>query len=178
MARNGPIVVGVDGSVDARRALDWAVAEARVRCCAVCAVHAWTVGAIADFTWRPRDALRRESMALLRTATRNAVRVGGPVELSWSSVEGEAAQVLLELSAGSQLLVLAAHRGLAPPDRPLGSVTETCLREATVPVAVIPEHHDGKRMWTRSSFHSALRTVGATPGPTPPGIARATGTQR
>lgn len=154
MDRRGPIVVGVDGSVDARRALDWAVAEARTRRCAVCAVHAWTVGPMADFTWRSRRALRRDSIALLRTATRDAVRAGGPVELSWSSVEGEAAQVLLDMSADGRLLVLAAHRGLAPPHRPLGSVTEICLREATVPVVVIPEPHHRRRTWNRSSVRT------------------------
>lgn len=45
MVGHGTIVVGVDGSVDARRALDWAVAEARSQRRPVLAAHHGTAPA-------------------------------------------------------------------------------------------------------------------------------------
>lgn len=139
MTARGSIVVGVDGGSSARRALDWAIATAARRGVAVLAVHAWTVGPAVDFAARPKRALRRESVGLLKAAIRDAVREGPDVELRWSSVEGDAAAVLLAAARGAEMLVLAAHRGTAPAHRPLGSVTARCLLEATVPVVVLPE---------------------------------------
>ena len=80
MAGLGTIVVGVDGSADARRALDWAIDKARRRHDAVLAVHAWTMGQAADFIGRSRRVLHRESVALLKTTICDAVRHGAGVD--------------------------------------------------------------------------------------------------
>ena len=113
MAGRGTIVVGVDGSVDARRALDWAVVEAQSQRKLVLAVHAWTLGRMADFASQSR-VMRRESVALLEATIRDVVRLGAEAELGWSSVEGDAATVVLCAVRNAELLVLAAHRGTAP----------------------------------------------------------------
>lgn len=130
------IVVGVDGSLAARLALDWAVGEAGARGWAVHVVHAWSVGTAADFAWLPAGAVREQSIALLTETVRDTDAAG--VEVTWASVEGDPARVLVEAADGAALLVLAAHRGLSVPGRSPGSVTASCLRDATVPVVVVP----------------------------------------
>lgn len=102
------------------------------------AVHAWTLGPMADFTWLSRRVLRRESVALLRATIHDAVRLGAAAEFGWSSVEGDAATVLLDAARTAELLVLAARRGTGPANLPFGSVTVRCMREAAVPVVVVP----------------------------------------
>ena len=132
------IVVGVDGSVGARRALDWAVAEAEVHGWGVHVVHAWSVGAAVDFAWVSREAHYQQSVAPIATTIRDVALDSPGVELTWSSVEGSPAEVLVATAAGTAMLVLAAHHGLAISDRPLGSVTSACLRGTTVAVVVVP----------------------------------------
>ena len=45
---DGPIVVAVDGSPTSRRALAWALGEARARQCRLIALHAWNVATSGD----------------------------------------------------------------------------------------------------------------------------------
>lgn len=52
---------------------------------------------------------------------------------------GSPARALLAAANGCAMLVVAAHCGPARWRRPFGGVTETCLREATVPVVVVPD---------------------------------------
>ncbi|MEO6090264.1 MAG: universal stress protein, partial [Umezawaea sp.] len=48
MSGSKPIVVGVDGSETAERALDWALDEALIRGCGVRAVRAWVFESLGD----------------------------------------------------------------------------------------------------------------------------------
>jgi nucleotide-binding universal stress UspA family protein len=129
----------------------------------VLAVHAWTVGQMADFAWQSRRILRRESVSLPKAAIRDVVRLGAEVELGWSSVEGEAATVLLDAARNAELLVLAAHDGTAPAYRPLGSVAERCVREAGMPVVIVPapvlRHHEWTDVPTGEWLSSVTRTA-------------------
>jgi nucleotide-binding universal stress UspA family protein len=162
------IVVGVDGSLMARIALDWAVAEARAHGWAVHVVHVWSVGAAADLAWLPAQALHRQSVALLTEALRDTDENG--VAVTCASIEGDPATVLVEVSTGAAMLVLASHRGLATPGRPPGSVTASCLRNATVPVVVVPTTFaDGG---TYESGHPDPSIDKTIPGDTGPDRAR------
>lgn len=136
MVSRQTIVVGIDGSLAAHIALDWAIAEAHARGWPVHVVHAWSVGAATDFAWLSATELRAQSEAMLAEALRDTDTAG--VEVTWSAVEGDPASVLLEASRGGALLVLAAHQGMALSGRPPGSVTAACLREAAIPVVVVP----------------------------------------
>ena len=85
MAPRQTIVVGTDGSLAARIALDWVVAEARVRDGPVHVVHAWSVGAATDFAWLAADQLKRQSEALLAEAVRDTDTAG--VEITSAAIE-------------------------------------------------------------------------------------------
>jgi nucleotide-binding universal stress UspA family protein len=124
------VVVGVDGTLMARIALDWAIAQARARGWAVHVVHAWSARG-GDLAWLPAQYAHRESVALLTDTLRDADESG--VALTCASVEGDPAAVLVEQSRGAALLVLAAHGG---PRH--GPVVATCLRTSSVPVVVVP----------------------------------------
>ncbi|MFK0224760.1 universal stress protein [Streptomyces sp. NPDC090303] len=63
------------------------------------------------------------------------------VRLRRRTVEGTAAKVLTERSAGADLLVLGARRRDALAGRELGRVAHRVLHHAACPVAVVPHRH-------------------------------------
>jgi nucleotide-binding universal stress UspA family protein len=140
------IVVGVDGSEDARRALEWATSEARVHHAQLVVVHAWHVPA--DVYGAPfaagaadADAFRVTAEETLRDAVA-AVDVSGldsPPEQRL--VAAPAAQALLDASKDAALLVVGSRgrggfRGLL-----LGSVSQQVSHHGSCPVVILP-HHD------------------------------------
>ena len=139
------IVVGVDGSDHAQRALDWAVAEAARRDHAgqpttVQAILAWQpeaaappVAAYAHIT-DPRAA----ADAVLSAAVA-AARVTHPdVAVAGLAIDGPAADVLGRAGDYADLLVVGSHGHGHPYQRAVGAVTEACIRDAICPVVVIP----------------------------------------
>lgn len=136
-----PVVVGVDGSVAARAALDWAVEDARRRGCRVDVICAWhpdyggMIGPLPGEVWREiaPEALRRTA----RKMVRDAVRGFDGVEIRQIVVEGDAKTVLTEASEEAGLLVVGS-RGLGPiAELVLGSVSSYCVHHASCPVVVV-----------------------------------------
>lgn len=136
----GSIVVGVDGSEGAAQALRWAAAEAAFRGWFVQAVLAWgyldqhhtIVAERFDPAYTSRDAERA-----LESYIRAALGSERVHEIERRLVADLPARALLEASVGADLLVVGARglggfRGLL-----LGSVSQKCLHQSTVPVAVI-----------------------------------------
>ncbi len=139
------IVVGIDGSEESERALQWSAAEARLRGAVLEIVHAWappaiTYGepAVGPLPFDPTpygDAASK----LLDFAIRRAIEVmgePGPAPLG-SVVEGPAVPALLEASHDAALLVVGKRgaggfRGLR-----LGSVAGALIHHAAVPTAVV-----------------------------------------
>jgi nucleotide-binding universal stress UspA family protein len=135
--QNYRIVVGVDGSDGAIRALDWAVAEAARRGGTVQAVTAWQ--------WTQPDLgvdIRAEHERLAREALAQAIsaaRAPYPqVAVTGEAVPGTAADVLTRAATGADLLVLGSHGHGRLFHAVLGSVAEACVRRAVCPVVVIP----------------------------------------
>jgi len=141
------IVVGIDGSTDAQRALDWAVDEARRRGAVLDVVHAWQFP-----SWGPpphgapamaySNIARYERLAqavldgaVERTEVARLVR---PPERIL--VCGGAARAILETAKGADLVVVGAH-GLGGCARLLmGSVSNQVAIHAPCPVVVVPRH--------------------------------------
>jgi len=140
------IVVGVDGSECARRALAWAIEEAILRGAEVLALHAWSYPIIPapvapilpitsssiDFKEEAHQTLEREIKEV--TGGRDDVRIEPRV------VAGSAASELLRAAEDADMLVLGSRgrggfRGLL-----LGSVGQQCAQHARCPVVIIP--HD------------------------------------
>lgn len=143
----GPrIVVGVDGSECSKTALAWALAQARLTGAQVEAVSTWQEPAMYGFTYASAPGtFEGESISTLtekilrETVDEVAGRGGAPVEVVSSVVEGPAAQVLLEIAAGAQLLVVGSRGHGAFSGMLLGSVSQHCVQHAPCPVAVIPQ---------------------------------------
>lgn len=142
---NMTIVVGVDGSESARRALRWAVREAHVRGGTVKAVAAWRWDypqiSVGDALAKERK--RTEAMLAHEVDSLPAYMASG-VALATEVLEGMPAEVLIAASHGAELLVLGSHGHSHALHRVLGSVTENCIRGATCPVVVLPIRYDSQ----------------------------------
>jgi nucleotide-binding universal stress UspA family protein len=140
------IVVGVDGSDNARDALRWGLEEARMRHTSVEVVYAWAFPyGYTGFGWAP--ALDQEALDEVRRSAEEALEewiaaiavadAYGEVEVTQSAVEGPPGPVLLEKSEGAELLVVGS-RGLGGfKELLLGSVSHQCAQHASCPVVII-----------------------------------------
>lgn len=140
----GRIVVGIDGSAGASNALRWAIQEAELRDAVVEAISCWQVpgwftmeGGGVDERERLARAFAEGAASTLADAV-GAELGSSPVRVEQRTVEGSAAEALLEAALTADLLVvgsrgLGGFKGLL-----LGSVSSQCLHHAPCPVAVIP----------------------------------------
>lgn len=136
------IVVGVDGSPDSQRALDWALREAVLRHAKVIAVHAWRMPAIGGAELVAPvidpDDLEDSARAILRETIDAAAAEYPDVAVQQIVVCGSASEALIELSHDADLLVVGSrgHGGFA--GLLLGSVSQQCVHHSSCPVVVIP----------------------------------------
>jgi trehalose synthase len=137
------IVVGVNGSDRAERALHWSIDEAKLRGAEIRIVTAWHVP-LAVHTARgtsapPAGASLEETLrdAATRVAQSAAKKVSEETDLPVETtvVEGHAADVLIDSSRGADLLVLGApaHSGLSSG---LTSVAVQCALHAPAPTTI------------------------------------------
>jgi nucleotide-binding universal stress UspA family protein len=136
------IVVGVDGSEASVRALEFAIAEARLRGADVKAVNAWHIPASAYEGWVPAaiDPLDFERIAQ-ETLDKSLAKAGGAdsgVSVTPLTREGQPADVLIAEAREADLLVvgsrgLGGFKGLL-----LGSVSQQCAQHASCPVTIVP----------------------------------------
>jgi nucleotide-binding universal stress UspA family protein len=128
------VVVGIDGSEQSRRALDWALTYATGCAAAVQAIMTVSTKDLPD----PADRLRTAERTLLGMvdAARRA-RPDAPV-VSAEVIDGDPAVVLVDATRGADLVVLGSH-GMSKISNPaLGSVSLACIRLGSCPVLVIP----------------------------------------
>lgn len=139
----GAIVVGVDGSEGADKALEWAIEEARVRDALLRCVAAWEfpyVGDIAGFA--PVDIgkdLEARAREIAEAAAARAREAG--VEAEVVVAEGAAASVLTDTAARPSDLLVVGSRGRGGfAGLLLGSVSQQVTHHARCPVVIVP--HD------------------------------------
>ena len=141
-ARTGRIVVGVDGSDTAVRALEWALEEGRLHGPSVEVVHAWSVpyGPVAPSVSFAFDSTPLE-VAARRTLDDavDSIDTGGlSAPLTWTVAIGSSSGALLEAAAHADLVVvgsrgLGGFKGLL-----LGSTSHQVAQHSTCPVVVVP----------------------------------------
>jgi nucleotide-binding universal stress UspA family protein len=140
------IVVGIDGSKGAARALRFAAQEARLRGRGLRIVGAWHVpaGIYAGGPMAPSGVGHLEFEHSMRAAAERQVAEGlaafPDINRELVIQKGNPAEVLLDQSADADMLVLGSRglgllRGLLQ-----GSVGQECARHATCPVVIVP--HD------------------------------------
>ena len=140
------IVVGVDGSPESRRALEWAATEARLRHGTVHVVTAWQHPAVVvgynDDLDRDPDTYRSRAQRLQDDALR-AVRVE-EVGITGEVAQGHPAAVLLEASHEADLLVVGAHGYGGFTGLLLGSISNQVIHHARCPALVVKPRHQAR----------------------------------
>ncbi|MFF4541887.1 universal stress protein [Streptomyces aureus] len=139
---SGRVVVGV-GTAAGSGAVRFAFREAQARGCSLTAIRAWRNPSQepVDHVLLADDAARlREERASagLEDALRQAVREYPEVDVLRDTAEGPAHRVLLEASAGADLVVVGAQRRHGHFGLQLGRVAHTLLHHSPCPVAVVP----------------------------------------
>ncbi len=143
------IVVGVDGSPGSRRALEWAVAEARTRGAVLEAVMAWDDPYLGTMWTAPTsDVVDAEAIEQRRRKdlddvvdSTDASGLVAPIERTFST--GSPAKVLLSVAAGADMLVVGTRGHGAFVGAVLGSVSHRVAAHAPCPVVIVPLPHEG-----------------------------------
>jgi len=168
----GRIVVGVDASPDARRALAWAAAEARLRQAVLQVVHAYhsmslaapvyfgsqhTYDASVGAAGEPEpeltasvnrreafeEAVRSQADELLEALLGELGETVSGVEVQQTVVEDRhPAEALVQLSADADLLVVGSRGRGGFSELLLGSVSHAAVLHAVCPVVVVPSARD------------------------------------
>jgi nucleotide-binding universal stress UspA family protein len=136
---NGTIVVGVDESDAAHAALEWAVAESKVRGNSLHIIHVFPVMAGFGTEIAPEyyPQAEKEAEAELQRVLAGASEVNDLPDVKATVIPGGPAQVLVEQSQDAEMLVLG-HRGKGGfAGLNLGSVSAQCARHARCPVVII-----------------------------------------
>jgi nucleotide-binding universal stress UspA family protein len=135
----GHIVVGVDGSDGAERALQWAAAEAKLRDQRVVALLSW--GYLDQIHVDPPgfdpSYTEEDARVALATFVERAVGIDPGVTIEERVVCDLPVRALLDATEDADLLVVGARglggfRGLL-----VGSVSQECLHHSPIPVAVV-----------------------------------------
>jgi len=138
------IVVGVDGSEGSANALRFALEEARVRGAEMQVVSTWRIppmlygaglGLVPPISGDDFEEIARKAQD---KAVAETGADGGEVRLTRLVREGQAADVLCDLAAGADLLIVGS-RGLGGfSGLLLGSVSQQCAHHAPCPVVIVP----------------------------------------
>lgn len=131
------IVVGLDGSESAQKALRWAVDEARRRNATVEAVYAWHQAFVAPtHILGDPDLFEQDALKLLDDAI-------GAVDTSGVTVErkvhtGNPSYALLREAKAADLVVVGSRGRGGFSGLLLGSVSQHVVHHAPCPVVVVP----------------------------------------
>jgi nucleotide-binding universal stress UspA family protein len=138
------IVVGVDGSPNARKALQWAMGQAALQQSALTVLTVHEVP-VSGWTGNPivvagDETLRGQALEAAREAAEKAAAelgAGTPPSVTVRAVDGFAAQELISASRDADLLVVGdrGHGGFA--SLLLGSVSSKVVHHAQCPVVVV-----------------------------------------
>jgi nucleotide-binding universal stress UspA family protein len=139
------IVVGIDGSHNASRALEWAMTEAAIRAAPLTVI---TVNSVPASYWTgapvalPGD---EDRVAEIRKTAEAAVeeiagKLGAdqPESVSVTALSGFPAQTLIDASKDSDLLVVGTRGGGGFAPLLLGSVSSQVAHHASCPVVIVP----------------------------------------
>lgn len=139
------IVVGIDGSPHAERALHWALDEAERRGAKVEAVsvhpapmsmYAVPMEAVV-YTGVTREKLDDASRGLLQRTVERALG-GRDIEVDQIVAEGTPSGVLKDTAKGADLLVVGTHGRGAIRGSLMGSVTLKVIHDPPCPVVAVP----------------------------------------
>ena len=139
------ITVGIDGSHDAHRALEWAMREAAVRHVPLTVVTVHEV-AVSGWTGQPivfpvdQADVEKVRQAAEEMVAKAAGQLGEsqPASVTVRAVNGFPAQELIEASRDADLLVVGSRGGGGFARLMLGSISQKVVHHAHCPVVVVP----------------------------------------
>ncbi len=139
------IVVGIDGSHNASRALEWAMTEATIRkahltVLTVNSVPAsyWTGGPVTLPGDEDRVAEIRKAAESAVAATSAKLGASQPESVTVTAINGFPVQALIDASKNSDLLVVGTRGGGGFGSLVLGSVSSQVVHHSACPVVVVP----------------------------------------
>ena len=140
----GVVVVGVDDSPGAARALDWAIREAAAHGWDVHAVLAWELPSIGALGLDPLPAdvtaVAEGASAVLARILADASALADElgVTVKGEAVHGHPRHTLLDLALDADLLVVGSRGRGGFTGLLLGSVSSYCAKHAAGPVVIVP----------------------------------------
>ncbi len=134
------IVVGLDGSKVSSRALEWAATEANLRGAKLRAIRAWMLPSFSELPYPAPGALAMVPHQAHSALSSQLLDTLGP---DWAATvepvvkEGRPAEVLIEASAGADLIVVGSrgHGGFV--GLLLGSVSTQVVHHSHCPVTIV-----------------------------------------
>ncbi|GEL19600.1 universal stress protein [Pseudonocardia asaccharolytica] len=144
-APGGPVVVGVDGSPTSEAALAFSFDAASWRGAPLLAVHTW-LDVMLEPTMVPLldwDAIEADERALLAERMAGWQAKYPDVEVHRLVTRDRPARALVQQSDRAQLLVVGSRGRGGLAGMLLGSVSQTLLRHAHCPVAIVRPRTDG-----------------------------------
>jgi len=134
------VIVGVDGSPQSAYALSWACRRGETCGDTVRAVCAWSLGASGE-DWMSQPGVsaegQRRAEQMLREAVERVRSDHPAVNVETAVIEGPPAQVLVDMSADADLLVVGSRGRGGFSELLLGSVSQQCVHHARCPVTVV-----------------------------------------
>ena len=131
------VVVGIDGSAAAQRALDFACDEAKRRGAELHVVHAWSYpyrGRRTDKA-EPRELMEQDASQTLQEAVDHVAASGVTVVAHLE--EGPPVAALIDASADAALLVVGSHGHGSVIGSLLGSTSQAVAHRANCAVALV-----------------------------------------
>jgi nucleotide-binding universal stress UspA family protein len=132
------IVVGIDGSSDSVRALDWAIAYAQHNGAILDIVTAWMFPMAIGYAFTTTvEEVRQKAQNLVDEAISHVADVAPDVVVRGEAKEQPAGPVLVAASKGADLLIVGT-RGMGGFEELLvGSVGHYCMRRAPSSVVIV-----------------------------------------
>ena len=133
------IVVGVDGSEHADRALEFAAGEATLRGARLVIICAWELPTIISGSAPPRyfEDLRHEAERIVQAAVARAAALQPGLSGEGKAIEGQPAAVLLKEAEHADMIVVGSRGRGGFASLLLGSVSQQVLHHAMCPVIVV-----------------------------------------
>jgi nucleotide-binding universal stress UspA family protein len=137
------IVVGVDGSENSRRALEWAIEEAKIRRAQLTVVSAWQIpnvvlsSTVATAAY-DNDVWKGAATETLDTMLQAVDSDDPSAGLDRRVVEGPPAKVLLDVAKGADLIVVGSRGRGGFAGLLLGSVSQQVAHHADCPLVIVP----------------------------------------
>jgi nucleotide-binding universal stress UspA family protein len=139
------IVVGIDGSPNSERALDWAMKEAAVRHVPLIAI---AVHEVPKSYWGDIPVVGPADEAVLDTLRQAAEKMtheaesrlgeAKPASVEVRAINGFAVKELVDASQDADMIVVGSRGGGGFARALLGSVSSQVLQHATCPVVTVP----------------------------------------